>query len=99
VGEHHPLHQPEVVVLIAQVDDNDDYELYYWDLSRNSWKLLWYIPNYNIYNGSDLWGMQTRPNPYDNSERYMLSSPIVTNALMLKGDMFNSDRDSVNYFV
>lgn len=78
--------------LIAQVDDNDAYELYYWDIASNSWKLLWNVPNYNIYNGSDLWGMQTRPNPFDNNERYVVSSPIVTNALMLKGDMYNSDR-------
>jgi hypothetical protein len=78
--------------LIAQVDDNDAYELYYWDLGLLDWKLLWHIPNYDIYNNIDLWGMQTRPNPYDNSERYLLATPVVTNAFLLKGDMTNSDR-------
>jgi hypothetical protein len=78
--------------LVAQVDDNDAYELYYWDLSLLDWQLLWHVPNYDIYNGINFWGMQTRPNPFDNNERYPLATPVVTNSFLLKGDMTNSDR-------
>jgi hypothetical protein len=34
--------------------------------------------------------MQTRPNPADDTQRYMLASPIITNALMIQGSMNDS---------
>ncbi len=74
----------------AQLDDNDGYILDYWD--GDSWELAWDIPNYNYYNGRNLWGMQTRPNPYDDSAQFMLPSIIVTDALRLRGDNFDGDR-------
>lgn len=73
---------------VVQADDNDAYELYYWDLNTNTWQLAWNIPNYDAYG----WGMQTRPNPSDNTVRYMLTTPITTNALKFNGNMNNGDK-------
>lgn len=71
--------------LIVQADDNDAYKLlYYWDGS--GWQLAWNVP---AVGG---WGMQTRPNPADDTERYMLPSPIVTSALKFYGDLNNGDK-------
>ncbi|MBI5577245.1 MAG: PEP-CTERM sorting domain-containing protein [Deltaproteobacteria bacterium] len=77
---------------IAQVDDNDAYKLEYWDDGSGSWKTAWNIPNYNWYNGVNVWGMQTRPNPFNDNEQYLLPASIVTSKLKLSGDMNNSDR-------
>jgi len=76
--------------LIVQADDNDAYELYYWDMGTSAWNLAWYVPNYDIVPDPSNWGMQTRPNPADDTQRYMLASPIVTNALMIQGSMNDS---------
>jgi len=73
---------------IVQADDNDAYKLYYWDETTNGWVLAWDIPNYDAYG----WGMQTRPNPADDTEKYTLSTPITTDALRLEGNMENGDR-------
>ena len=69
--------------LVVQADDNEIYELYYWDLWTSTWQSAWDVPNYD----AEGWGMQTRPDPADDTQRYMLPSPIVTNALMLHGNM------------
>lgn len=73
---------------IAQVDDNDAYELYFRDLSDSSWQKVWDIPNYDQVG----WGLLTRPVPGDYAAMYELASPIVTNALMIKGNLYSSDR-------
>jgi len=73
--------------LVVQADDNDAYELYYWDMGTSAWQLAWDVPNYDIVPDPSNWGMQTRPNPADDTERFMLPSPIVTNALMFQGNM------------
>lgn len=77
---------------IVQADDNDAYILYYWDIYENTWKVAWNVPNYDVYPDPLNWGMQTRPNPSDNTERYNLSAPIVTNALKFEGNLNDSDR-------
>ena len=77
--------------LIVQADDNDAYELYYWDIPNGTWELAWAVPNYDIVPDPANNGMQTRPNPADDTERYMLPSPIVTNALMFQGNMNDAD--------
>jgi len=64
---------------IVQADDNDKYLLYYWNLATNTWSLAWYIP------AAGGWGMQTRPNRYDNEQRYMLPASIETDMLLFKG--------------
>ena len=76
--------------LIVQADDNDAYELYYLDLWTGTWQLAWDVPNYDIVPDPSNWGMQTRPNPADDTQRYMLPSPIVTNALMFQGNWGDS---------
>jgi hypothetical protein len=76
--------------LVVQADDNDAYELYYWDLWTSTWQKAWDVPNYDIVPDPSNWGMQTRPNPADDTQRYMLASPIVTNALKFQGNMGNS---------
>lgn len=68
---------------VVQADDNEIYELYYMDLWTNTWQLAWNVPNYDAYGA----GMQTRPDPADDTQRYMLPSPIVTNALKIQGNM------------
>lgn len=72
---------------IVQADDNDAYELYYWDIANNAWQMAWNVPNYDASG----WGMQTRPNPAVDTQRYMLPSPIVTNALLFQGNWNGSD--------
>ena len=78
---------PEDSIVSKTLDDNDAYKLYYWDISSSSWQLVWDVPNYDVVPDPANWGMQTRPNPDDDTERYMLASPIVTNALKFEGNM------------
>lgn len=63
---------------IVQADDNDAYRLSYWDGS--AWQVAWDIPNYDAYG----WGMQTRPDPADDTARYLLPAPIVTDKLLFE---------------
>ena len=72
--------------VIVQADDNDGYLLYYMDLNGN-WQSAWNVPNYDDMG----WGMQTRPNPADVTERYMLPGKIVADNLLFKGVMNNGD--------
>lgn len=74
--------------LIIQADDNDAYKLQYWDLDTNTWQLAWDVPNYDAFG----WGMQTRPNPADDTEKYVLPAPIVTNALRFEGNLSDGDK-------
>jgi hypothetical protein len=67
--------------LIAQADDNDAYKLYYWNLGSSNWDLAWYVP---AVGG---WGLQTRPNASNDSEKYLLPAPIVTNKFKLEGGL------------
>jgi len=64
---------------IVQADDNDAYKLYYWNLNSSEWLLAYLVP---AIGG---WGMQTRPDPTDNTERYLSGAPITTNALKFEG--------------
>jgi len=68
---------------IVQADDNDAYNLFYWDTAGGDWQLAWGIPAVGGY------GMQTRPNPTDDSEQYLLASPIVMNRLKIEGDAYS----------
>ena len=78
---------------VVQADDNDAYILSYWDLTTSSWELAWDVPNYDFLMSQNLWGMQTRPNPTDNNERYIIPGDnIITNALRLEGNVQDSDR-------
>ena len=72
---------------VVQADDNDAYKLSFWDLSTSSWQLAWDVPNYDSFG----WGIQTRPDPANDAERYVLASNIVTNSLKFEGNMDNSD--------
>ena len=65
----------EIESFVVQTDDNDAYELYYWDFGISNWQLAWDVPNYDIVPDPSNWGMQTRPNPADDTQRYMLPSP------------------------
>lgn len=75
----------------VQADDNDAYILEYLD-ENDEWKLAWDVPNYNWYEGIDLWGMQTRPDPYDNTMAYDLTTPLTAKALRLSGNLNSGDR-------
>lgn len=70
---------------VVQADDNDGYILSYRDLNNLSWNVIWDVPAVGGY------GMQTRPNPADDTERYQLGTPITTNALKFEGNDQNSD--------
>jgi hypothetical protein len=65
---------------IAQLDDNDAYLLSYWNLVSSAWDAAWHIPNFDAVG----WGMQTRPNALDDTERHELTAPIMTTALKLE---------------
>lgn len=71
--------------LIVQADDNDSYELFYRKGRNAGWNLLWSIPNYDYYLQQNFLGMQTRPDPFDNSAQYSLEAPVVATELMLRG--------------
>lgn len=76
-----------ITSLIVQADDNDAYKVYYWDFESMDWVLAWDVPNYDEVPDASTWGMQTRPNQFDDTEPYVLPSPIVTNALKIEGNM------------
>lgn len=80
-------HLYRIESFIVQADDNEAYELYYWDEDTGSWLLAWTVPDYDVYG----WGMQTRPNPDDDTERYVLAEPIVTSKLKFNGNNPSSD--------
>lgn len=74
---------------VVQADDNDGYKLEYWNLMTSSWTTAWDVPNYDVYGA----GMQTRPNPADNDERYLIMpTSITTNALRFSGNPADGDR-------
>ena len=66
--------------LTVQADDNDAYRLSYMG-DDNAWHLLWDIPNYDQF-GS---GMQTRPDPENDSARFTLPVPVMTSMLLFEG--------------
>ncbi len=66
---------------VVQADDNDAYLLEYWNLTSLGWATAWNVPNF----GNHGWGLQTRPNDLNDSERYMLGTPITTTKLRLTG--------------
>lgn len=71
---------------IVQADDNDAYRIEYLD-AANNWLTAYDIP---IIGG---FGLQTRPNPADNTEVFTLGSPVITNRLRftaVSGDGFYS---------
>lgn len=61
--------------MIVQADDNDSYRVEYWN--GLAWQTAWDVPNYDAYG----WGLQTRPNPDNDNEKYVLPAPITTNLL------------------
>ena len=83
LNDIHTIHS-----LTVQADSNDAYELLYWDLTTNQWQLAWKIPNYAHLG---LGGILTRPNPDNDRERYVLPSPITTNAFRFTGVWYDSD--------
>lgn len=60
----------------VQADDNDAYTLLYRDIATDTWRVWWDVPNYDSFGN----GMQTRPNPADDSARFSLPE-ITTDAL------------------
>jgi len=65
---------------VVQADDNDSYLLSYRDLASGEWVTMWSIPP------SYAFGMQTRPNPDDNTARQVIDPPIRTNRLRFEAD-------------
>ncbi|MCA9320806.1 MAG: hypothetical protein KDB53_08730, partial [Planctomycetes bacterium] len=65
---------------IAQGDDNDAYLLQYHRLSDDTWQTLWNIPNYDPFGA----GMQTRPNPSNDGERFYFGTPVSTDRVRVK---------------
>lgn len=71
--------------LIVQADDNDTYRVSYW--AFGSWQTAWDVPYAFDY------GMQTRPNPNDDTQKYLLPGVITTNKLQFEatgGDVLYS---------
>lgn len=72
--------------LVVQADDNDAYLLEYRS-SGGVWNVAWQVPNYDF----EPFGMQTRPNPNDNSERFALANPVIATALRFSGNLNDGD--------
>jgi len=77
--------------VIVQVDNNDAYVLEYHDPATGEWKSLWSVPNYAYYGGATLWGMHTRPNPYDSSIIFSLPAAARADQLRLYADPLSGD--------
>ena len=75
----------DISSFIVQADDNDAYILYYRNGSADAWHLVWDVPT--IYD----YGMQTRPDPTDDTRRYDLGYSITATDLMFMGNDLNSD--------
>jgi len=69
----------DISKFIVQADDNDAYTLLYRNGAADAWHVIWDIPPYYA------WGMQTRPNPYDNTQTFDLGYYIVATELMIQG--------------
>ncbi len=67
----------DLVGAIAQTDDNDAYLIQYRDLADGSWRTLWDVPNFDEAG----FGMQTRPNPEDDTAVFMFASTFRTDAV------------------
>lgn len=76
-----------VTALSVQADDNDAYILEYLDPS-NTWVKAWDVPNFDF----EPFGMQTRPNPLDDTEVYVLPTPITASAFRFSGNDASGDR-------
>lgn len=77
----------QITSFTVQADNNDVYELSYWDKARGEWKVAW-----NVWKSSGA-GMRTRPEAIHNRGRYVLPAPIWTTELRVRaidGDGFNS---------
>jgi hypothetical protein len=66
--------------LIVDVDDNDAYQLQYYNASTSSWDALYTAPIASVG-----FGLRTRPSVSDQSEQYVLSSPVMTDAVRIYG--------------
>lgn len=80
----------QIESLIIQADDNDSYLVQYHDPGDDSWKIAWEVPNYDIYDGINVAGMQTRPDPLDNTVRFVLPSAITADAFRLSCPLWTS---------
>ena len=65
---------------VVQADNNDSYLLSYRDLTTGDWTRLWEVPSAGPF------GMQTRPDPTNDSQRYAFTAPIDTDALRFEAD-------------
>ena len=75
---------------VVQADDNDAYILSYRDMTSNEWVTAWDIPNFDFIGNENAWGMQTRPDPFDDLARYVLAENIITDALRFEGALNNT---------
>jgi hypothetical protein len=68
--------------LIVDVDDNDNdaYQLQYYNASTSSWDALYTAPIVSVG-----FGLRTRPSVSDQTEEYVLSSPVTTDAVRIYG--------------
>jgi hypothetical protein len=66
--------------LIVDADDNDAYQLQYYNASTSSWDALYTAPIVSVG-----FGLRTRPSVSDQSEEYVLSSPVTTDAVRIYG--------------
>jgi hypothetical protein len=66
--------------LIVDVDDNDAYQLQYYNGSTSSWDALYTAPIVSVG-----FGLRIRPSVSDQSEEYILPSPVTTDAVRIYG--------------
>lgn len=70
---------------IIQADNNDAYDISYWNEPTTQWLNAWLVPS------QQAWGVVTRPNGLDNTEQYLLASPVVTDRLRVDGFHWEGD--------
>jgi hypothetical protein len=62
---------------VVQADDNDAYLLEYLDPGEGNWRIAWDVAT------SSGWGMQTRPDPQNDTVRHVVVPDIITSSLRI----------------
>lgn len=64
---------------ILQGDDNDAFRVLYRNMDTGAFETMWDVPNFDAFG----LGMQTRPNPNDDSEIFEFGSTFTTDAVRI----------------
>jgi len=73
----------EISSFVVQADDNDAYQLNYYDFETVGWELVWDVPTYDIVPDPSNWGMQTRPDPTADTARHTCPCKVLSTTMAI----------------